>query len=883
MDMPAPLPGFIIYSREDEEHLTLLLKHLQPLVDKRLLEPWTDRCLIAGDRWESILLERLHSAPLILMLVSADLNASKFVQETELKVSLEREARGECRIIPILARPTHVKDTPLDRFQWLPKDRRPVTEWANRDAAWVNVVEEVEALLKRGRAGAGAKGVVPPLPGVSGSETRLRSEEKPLSPKSSLPAGPVNLNALHFSDLHVGLGPSKWLWPNVRKELLSDLSRLSDRIGPIHLILFTGDLVQSGSAEEYLALDTELNRIFTHIYNLQGFEPLLLTVPGNHDLVRPEDEHDPEALTLRQCHGAGAIPGLRDRLYGGNDIRKTTASKPTAPRQRDAIKRAFDAYGEWSMRWHKAHPPDPRFSVSWSTDGVMPGDFGASIHCQGLKLGVVGLNSAALQLLGGAYEGLLDLDPRQIAAVCGEQYTDWFDAHDACLLLTHHPPQWLHPEARTRLTQEIAPAGRFLAHLYGHMHTHDARLTQVGGNQPRRSWQGASLFGLEHWGERLEAASNRSHGYTAFRIALHPEGGHVLLWPRIGKQLEGGWKVLPDVEQNLDEHGAITLEVKERLKSPPVEKDDEAESDDDSPASPRDRGQRVWTHLDRTFQWNEFLAAIAKGVSAVFVLFGHRRQRPHHMLERLPDMLTEQCRISHQLVKFSKPSSRGWPDAVDQWERLFLTALRGSGVSAQGSLDTQLQQAASKQALLLYNQMEFNVLTPQQRSSLAEFLVERLVPHLNTAKCPIRVLLTIKYDGLHEPDGLVREHKAKYSGEVSHIPVLVDDWEKAESAAMLKPDYQSRSGNGMHIRHHSATHTGSDLQVLPEMTGPRWQDVDAYLKDYYGARYRLLSDDTREALEKACYDLTLTHTGEKCDPSYYDVCDVLTKFIEREF
>ena len=45
-------------------------------------------------------------------------------------------------------------------------------------------------------------------------------------------------------------------------------------------------------------------------------------------------------------------------------------------------------------------------------------------------------------------------------------------AEDFALLMTHHPPTWLTTKAREELYGEIAPPGRFVAHLYGHMHEH---------------------------------------------------------------------------------------------------------------------------------------------------------------------------------------------------------------------------------------------------------------------------------------------------------------------------------------------------------------------------------------------------------------------------
>lgn len=94
------------------------------------------------------------------------------------------------------------------------------------------------------------------------------------------------VNWLHLSDLHQGLEPGRWLWPNVRTEFFADLGRLHDVAGPWDLVLFTGDLTQRGTAAEFAALEATLAEVYEELRRL-GSTPALVTVPGNHDLVRP--------------------------------------------------------------------------------------------------------------------------------------------------------------------------------------------------------------------------------------------------------------------------------------------------------------------------------------------------------------------------------------------------------------------------------------------------------------------------------------------------------------------------------------------------------------------------------------------------------------------
>lgn len=105
------------------------------------------------------------------------------------------------------------------------------------------------------------------------------------------------LRFLHLTDLHLGMPDQLHLWPNVEEMFLKDLETLRDRVGPWDVVLFTGDLTQSGSVDEFAAFDKLLHKLWTHFRNL-GFAPELLAIPGNHDLVRPDNDADPALINL---------------------------------------------------------------------------------------------------------------------------------------------------------------------------------------------------------------------------------------------------------------------------------------------------------------------------------------------------------------------------------------------------------------------------------------------------------------------------------------------------------------------------------------------------------------------------------------------------------
>lgn len=149
----TPFRVFISYARRDSEHLESLRTHLANLTRQGWIETWSDRNLYAGDTWEKELLQKLRSAEIVLLLVSADFHASNYIHDEELPEIIKRHQQDAIRVVPIVVRPAESKGSYPDSFQCLPLDEdrnlRPITSWDDRDQAWVSVVKELRLVLER--------------------------------------------------------------------------------------------------------------------------------------------------------------------------------------------------------------------------------------------------------------------------------------------------------------------------------------------------------------------------------------------------------------------------------------------------------------------------------------------------------------------------------------------------------------------------------------------------------------------------------------------------------------------------------------------------------------------------------------------------------------
>ncbi len=333
---------------------------------------------------------------------------------------------------------------------------------------------------------------------------------------------------LHLTDLHCGMKEQEHLWPNIRDKFFDDLKKMHDRTGQWDAVLFTGDLVQRGAADEFDKLNKLLDKLWEHFEKL-GSNPILLAVPGNHDLVRP----DPKSSAMRLLTKWQLNPEIHEEFW-----------EDPKSEYRKIIEEAFANYSAW---WEEK---TCNLSLPIQS-GILPGDFSLSLEQEGLKIGIVGLNATFLQLGAGDYFERLAIDTRQLHKACNTNEQDsaeWIKHHHLCLFMTHQPPKWLDKSSRANQYPEIAPAGRFAAHLFGHMHEHISHDESFGGGSIQRFRQGCSLFGLEQYGEENNQVA-RQHGYAVHQIEINNGSGQMRIWPRLAKKHKvNGWHIVADTK-----------------------------------------------------------------------------------------------------------------------------------------------------------------------------------------------------------------------------------------------------------------------------------------------------------------------------------------------
>lgn len=154
-----PVELFFSYAHEDENLRNELEKHLSILKHQGVITSWHDRRIGAGREWEGEIDSHMNTARVVLLLISPDFMASDYCWDVETKRAMERHTAGEARVIPVILRPVDWAGAPFRKLMALPTDAKPITTWADQDAALLNVARGIRAAveeLTRSQTGGGA-------------------------------------------------------------------------------------------------------------------------------------------------------------------------------------------------------------------------------------------------------------------------------------------------------------------------------------------------------------------------------------------------------------------------------------------------------------------------------------------------------------------------------------------------------------------------------------------------------------------------------------------------------------------------------------------------------------------------------------------------------
>ena len=177
---------FFSYSHADESLRDQLEKQLAMLKRQGVIETWHDRRIGAGQEIDQAIDDHINHDELILLLVSPDFIASDYCYDIEMTRAMERHAAGSAVVIPVILRACDWHHAPFGKLLAAPQDGRPITQWTDRDEAFLQVAKAVRHAAERwqntpvrrerprGSASLAAAPAPSPVEGVSPRSSNLR-------------------------------------------------------------------------------------------------------------------------------------------------------------------------------------------------------------------------------------------------------------------------------------------------------------------------------------------------------------------------------------------------------------------------------------------------------------------------------------------------------------------------------------------------------------------------------------------------------------------------------------------------------------------------------------------------------------------------------------
>jgi hypothetical protein len=142
---------FISYSHSDEALRADLEKHLSLLKRQGLVDIWSDHCIRPGEAFGTAISAGLESSNIVLLLISVDFLNSDYCFSIEMTRAMEKHARGDAVVVPIILRPCDWHSAPFGQLKALPTDGKPVTKWTTLDDAFLDIVTKLRQLVSNTR------------------------------------------------------------------------------------------------------------------------------------------------------------------------------------------------------------------------------------------------------------------------------------------------------------------------------------------------------------------------------------------------------------------------------------------------------------------------------------------------------------------------------------------------------------------------------------------------------------------------------------------------------------------------------------------------------------------------------------------------------------
>ena len=152
---PTTRKMVVSYSHKYESFCKALDVHLGLLKNKKIIDVWHDRKILAGKKWNATIQQKFEEADIIVLMISAPFLNSPYIWEQELRIARERlEKQDGVLVIPILTGNCYIKGLDFMDYQAAQRDHQSEFLWLEdvpeekRNRIYANIVAEIHESIK---------------------------------------------------------------------------------------------------------------------------------------------------------------------------------------------------------------------------------------------------------------------------------------------------------------------------------------------------------------------------------------------------------------------------------------------------------------------------------------------------------------------------------------------------------------------------------------------------------------------------------------------------------------------------------------------------------------------------------------------------------------
>lgn len=144
-----PKKLFISYSSKNSEFIKRFVTHLEVLKSSGLIEPWYDRMIESGTKWDDSIRAEMRNSDIIIFLISPDFLATDYIMKTEIPLAIEQMKNENSKFFFVQLQPCGWRRTELAKYQQTGdpgvthKEPISIGEPEN-DKQWDKVIDELE-------------------------------------------------------------------------------------------------------------------------------------------------------------------------------------------------------------------------------------------------------------------------------------------------------------------------------------------------------------------------------------------------------------------------------------------------------------------------------------------------------------------------------------------------------------------------------------------------------------------------------------------------------------------------------------------------------------------------------------------------------------------